>query len=32
MFDYYSLAPLNSILNAIATVLLTAGFVCIRRR
>jgi len=25
MFDYYSLAPLNSILNAIATVLLTAA-------
>jgi putative membrane protein len=32
MFDYYSLAPLNSILNAIATVLLTVGFICIRRR
>jgi putative membrane protein len=32
MFDYYSLAPLNSILNAIAAVLLMAGFVCIRTR
>src|ERR1700722_20738210 len=32
MFDYYSLAPLNSILNAIAAVLLMAGFLCFRRR
>lgn len=32
MIDYYSLAPLNSILNAIAAVLLTVGYVCIRRR
>jgi len=32
MFDYYSLAPLNSILNAIAAVLLMAGYVCIRTR
>jgi putative membrane protein len=32
MIDYYSLAPLNSILNAIAAVLLMAGFIFIRRR
>jgi putative membrane protein len=32
MIDYYSLAPLNSILNAIAAVLLMAGFVFIRKR
>jgi uncharacterized membrane protein YozB (DUF420 family) len=32
MIDYYSLAPLNSILNAIAAVLLTAGFIFIRKR
>jgi putative membrane protein len=32
MIDYYSLAPLNSVLNAIAAVLLMAGFICIRRR
>src|ERR1700730_11255619 len=30
--DYYSLAPLNSILNAIAAVLLMAGYIFIRRR
>src|ERR1700686_1768111 len=32
MINYYSLAPLNSILNAIAAVLLMAGFVFIRMR
>ena len=32
MIDYYSLAPLNSILNAIAAVLLMVGYVCIRKR
>jgi putative membrane protein len=32
MIDYHSLAPLNSILNAIAAVLLMAGYVCIRTR
>ena len=32
MIDYYSLAPLNSILNGIATVLLTIGYICIRQR
>jgi putative membrane protein len=32
MIDYYSLAPLNSILNASAAVLLMAGFICVRRR
>jgi putative membrane protein len=32
MFDYYSLAPLNSILNAIAALLLTAGYIFIRTR
>ena len=32
MIDYYSLAPLNSVLNAMATVLLTAGYVFIRKR
>jgi len=30
--SYHSLAPLNSILNSIAAVLLLAGFYCIRRR
>jgi putative membrane protein len=29
---YYVLAPINSILNSIAAVLLVAGFYCIRRR
>jgi len=29
---YHFLAPLNSVLNAIAAVLLLAGFYCIRRR
>ena len=29
---YYWLAPLNSILNSMAAVLLVAGFYCIRRR
>jgi putative membrane protein len=32
MFSYYELAPLNSILNSIAAVLLATGFYCIRRR
>jgi uncharacterized membrane protein YozB (DUF420 family) len=32
MFSYYALAPLNSILNSLAAVLLCAGFYCIRRR
>ena len=32
MIDYYSLAPLNSILNGIAAVLLMAGFIFIRMR
>jgi len=32
MIDYYSLAPLNSILNAIAAALLMAGFIFIRKR
>jgi putative membrane protein len=32
MIDYRSLAPLNSILNATAAVLLLAGYVCIRKR
>jgi putative membrane protein len=32
MINYYSLAPLNSILNAIAAVLLMAGFIFIRKR
>ncbi len=31
-FSYYSLAPLNSILNSIAAILLIAGFVFIRIR
>jgi uncharacterized membrane protein YozB (DUF420 family) len=31
IFSYQSLAPLNSILNGIAGVLLLAGFVCIRQ-
>src|SRR5260370_20290594 len=31
IFSYQSLAPLNSILNSIAAVLLLAGFLCIRR-
>src|SRR6266851_9519774 len=30
-FSYQSLAPLNSILNSVAAVLLLAGFLCIRR-
>src|SRR5260370_2545434 len=30
-FSYHSLAPLNSILNSIAAILLLAGFLCIRR-
>ena len=29
---YHVLAPLNSILNSIAAILLTGGFYCIRRR
>lgn len=32
MSSYYWLAPLNSILNTIAAILLLAGFYCIRRR
>lgn len=32
MSNYYWLAPLNSILNTIAAILLLAGFYCIRRR
>ena len=32
MFSYYTLAPLNSVLNSIAAILLIAGFYCIRRR
>jgi putative membrane protein len=32
MSSYYWLAPLNSILNSVAAVLLIAGFYCIRRR
>jgi uncharacterized membrane protein YozB (DUF420 family) len=32
MVSYYSLAPLNSVLNATAAMLLAAGFYCIRRR
>ena len=32
MLSYHSLAPLNSVLNATAAVLLLAGFYCIRRR
>src|SRR5713226_1917605 len=31
IFSYQSLAPLNSILNSVAAVLLLAGFLCIRR-
>jgi uncharacterized membrane protein YozB (DUF420 family) len=30
--SYHALAPLNSILNSIAAILLLAGFYCIRRR
>src|SRR5260370_9667836 len=30
-FSYQSLAPLNSMLNSVAAVLLLAGFLCIRR-
>src|SRR6266851_4107832 len=30
IFSYQSLAPLNSILNSVAAVLLLAGFICIR--
>jgi putative membrane protein len=32
MFSYHSLAPLNSVLNAVAAILLLAGFYCIRRK
>jgi len=32
MSSYHWLAPLNSILNTIAAILLVAGFYCIRRR
>jgi len=32
MIDYYSLAPLNSLLNGIAAILLIAGFIFIRMR
>ncbi len=32
MISYYSLAPLNSALNATAAVLLLAGYYCIRRK
>ena len=32
IFSYHSLAPLNSMLNGVAAVLLLAGFVCIRQR
>ena len=32
MLSYHSLAPLNSVLNATAAMLLLAGFYCIRRR
>src|SRR5690349_21298162 len=32
MSTYYWLAPLNSILNSVAAILLLAGFYCIRRR
>ena len=32
MHSYHSLAPLNSLLNGLAGILLVAGFYCIRRR
>jgi len=32
MLSYHLLAPLNSVLNAMAAILLLAGFYCIRRR
>jgi uncharacterized membrane protein YozB (DUF420 family) len=32
MVPYHSLAPLNSVLNATAAILLIAGYYCIRRR
>ena len=32
MLSYYLLAPLNSVLNAVAAILLLAGFYCIRRK
>jgi putative membrane protein len=32
MFPYLWLAPINSVLNAVAAVLLLAGFYCIRQR
>jgi putative membrane protein len=32
MFSYHSLAPLNSMLNAVAAIFLLAGFYCIRRK
>jgi putative membrane protein len=32
MVSYYSLAPLNSVLNGAAAMLLLAGYYCIRRR
>jgi putative membrane protein len=32
MFLYHSLAPLNSVLNAVAATLLLAGYYCIRRK
>lgn len=32
MTSYHALAPLNSILNSLAAILLFAGFYCIRRR
>ena len=32
MFSYHSLAPLNSVLNSVAAILLLAGFYCIRRK
>jgi putative membrane protein len=32
MTSYHALAPLNSILNSLAAMLLFAGFYCIRRR
>jgi len=32
MISYHSLAPLNSVLNATAAMLLLAGYYCIRRR
>jgi uncharacterized membrane protein YozB (DUF420 family) len=32
MLSYHWLAPFNSVLNGVATILLLAGFYCIRRR